>query len=80
MLADKINIRLEAALFMATAVPFTKKKDKTKSEVYSSSSFALNSPLTVASTTDSYLSFSLPSSACKHLFLDFFLWEYVLIN
>ena len=40
---------------------------KEKPEVYSSGSFALHSPLTVASTMDSSLSFSLSSSASKRL-------------
>ena len=47
MLADKINIRLEAAPSMVTVFLPIKNGQKEKPEVYSSGSFALHSPPTV---------------------------------
>ena len=64
-------IPLAAALSMDMEHLFIRKGRK-KTRGYSSGSFALHSPFTVASTTDSSLSFNLSSCASKRLRTELF--------
>ena len=73
MLADRTATLSAAVLSMATVSLHIKNGQKKTRGFYSSGSFALHSPFTVASITDSSLSSKLSSCASKRLRTELFL-------